>query len=194
MISLRPQDVLVSLKLALHPDQPWAFSRLANELGLSASEAHSSIKRAGAAGLVQLEERRVRARNLLEFLEHGIQYAFVPSRGPVTRGVPTAHSASPLVQELMPGASWVASTPLGKAVSASSPHNAPLDELPMVWAHPNGAIRGESIEPLYPSAVDAALRDPKLHEGLALVDALRIERSRERNLALRFLKELVGVR
>lgn len=186
--------MLVSLKLAIHPDQSWAFSRLANELGLSASEAHGSIKRASAAGLIEPEERRVRARNLLEFLEHGIRYAFVPSRGPVTRGVPTAHSASPLVQELMPGAGWVSSTPLGKAVSAANAHAAPLDELPLVWAHPNGAVRGESIEPLYPSAVDAALRDPKLHEGLALVDALRIGRSRERSLALRYLKELVGAR
>jgi hypothetical protein len=41
---------------------------------------------------------------------------------------------------------------------------------------------------LYPSVVDAALRDPDLHQGLALVDAVRIGRARERKLAIELLR------
>jgi len=55
---------------------------------------------------------------------------------------------------------------------------------PLVWPHPEGEVRGESIEPLYPSAVDAARRDSRLYECLALVDALRIGRAREKKLAI----------
>ena len=50
---------------------------------------------------------------------------------------------------------------------------------PLVWPHPEGEVRGESLEPLYPSAVEAAPKISKLYECLALVDALRIGRARE---------------
>jgi hypothetical protein len=58
---------------------------------------------------------------------------------------------------------------------------------PLVWPHPEGDVRGEGFEPLYPSAVDAARRDGKLYECLALVDALRVGRAREKNLAIDLL-------
>jgi hypothetical protein len=58
---------------------------------------------------------------------------------------------------------------------------------PLVWPHPEGDVRGESLEPLYPSAVDAARRDSKLYECLALVDALRVGRAREKSLAIDLL-------
>jgi hypothetical protein len=39
------------------------------------------------------------------------------------------------------------------------------------------------LVPLYRSAPDAALRDPALYEWLALVDALRSGKARERRMA-----------
>jgi hypothetical protein len=48
-------------------------------------------------------------------------------------------------------------------------------------------IRGVGLEPLYKSAPLAALRDPVLYEFLAIADALRDGRARERNLAERDL-------
>jgi len=60
-------------------------------------------------------------------------------------------------------------------------------EPPLVWPHPEGDVRGESLEPLYPSAIDAARRDRALYESLALVDALRVGRARERALAIDLL-------
>jgi hypothetical protein len=38
--------------------------------------------------------------------------------------------------------------------------------------------------PLYSSVPEAALRDTKLHELLALTDALRVGRAREREIAI----------
>jgi len=83
----------------------------------------------------------------------------------VTRGMPTAHAAPPLSEEIMG------------------------DDLPPVWPDPEGTVRGETLEPLYRTVPMAARNDPQLYELLALVDAIRIGRARERNLAEKHLKE-----
>jgi hypothetical protein len=57
-----------------------------------------------------------------------------------------------------------------------------------VWPDPEGEVRGEELRPLYRSAPGAARKDPALYELLALVDAIRGGRARERNLAVEELK------
>lgn len=56
-------------------------------------------------------------------------------------------------------------------------------ERPLIWPHPDGKSRGQSLTPLYRAAPYAALQDERLYELLALVDMLRIGRARERSLA-----------
>lgn len=46
-----------------------------------------------------------------------------------------------------------------------------------------GRVRGQAIEPLYPSVPAAARKNVELYEFLALIDALRVGRARERKLA-----------
>ena len=58
-----------------------------------------------------------------------------------------------------------------------------------MWPFPDGHHRGVSLDPLYKTAPAAALRDPFLYELLALIDALREGRARERKLAE---KELIA--
>jgi hypothetical protein len=48
-----------------------------------------------------------------------------------------------------------------------------------------------AIDPLYKSMPEACLKDAKLYEALALVDALRIGRAREKNLAQDLLTQLL---
>jgi len=157
---LKPQDILVTLHLAEPLDEDErTFPRLAAALGISASEAHAAVRRAALSGLVDLETRTVRKAALLEFLIHGLRYVFPPEWKGITRGVPTSYAADPLRRQFSQG------------------------DLPPVWPHPEGTVRGEGLVPLYPSIPMAALRDPKLHEWLALVDAVRAGRARERQLA-----------
>jgi hypothetical protein len=74
--------------------------------------------------------------------------------------------------------------PLAGKISAAA------DEAP-VWAHPAGKAKGPSLSPIYRSAPQAALIDPALHRLLALQDAIRTGRARERSLATNLLiKEL----
>jgi hypothetical protein len=48
---------------------------------------------------------------------------------------------------------------------------------------PQGPVAGYEITPLYPSAPKAAKLDARLYELLALIDALRTGKARERKLA-----------
>jgi hypothetical protein len=162
---LKPQDVVVLLKLASRADPAWTYPQLAGELGMSPSELHASVQRAIKAGLLD-QVRTVNRSALLEFLVHGVKYVFPPERGAVTRGTPTAHSTAPL------NAQFRSTT-----------------DMPTVWADPEGSVRGEELKPLYRSVPRAARADTKLHEWLALVDAVRAGRARERELAVKELQK-----
>jgi len=167
-MDLKPQDLLVLLKVAAHPPQRWTYAALGDALSMSASEAHASVKRAIASGLAVAASRAewspIRP-NLLEFMLHGVRYIWPATAGPVKRGVPTAFGAEPLASQL-----------------TVAPAEVP------VWAHPEGKVKGPTLPPLYRTAPQAALADPSLHRLLALLDALRIGRARERSLAARLLE------
>jgi len=167
-MDLKPQDLLVLLKVAAHPSQRWTYAALGEALAMSASEAHASVQRAVTAGLAVAPSRGewspVRP-NLLEFALHGVRYVWPATAGPVKRGVPTAFGTEPLASQLR-----------------AAPGEAP------VWAHPEGKVKGPTLSPLYRTAPQAALADPALHRLLALLDALRIGRARERNLAAKLME------
>lgn len=169
-MSLKPQDILVVLKLvAMGPQpRPWSYASLAVELGMSPSQLHSAIRRALAAQLAVREGERTapHIRNLEEFLVHGLKYAFIPEKGELTRGIPTAHAAPPL----------------NKLFASTG-------EPPPVWPDPEGKARGMAFSPLYKLAPRAALADPRLYELLAIVDAIRGGRAREREAGIRELRQ-----
>lgn len=167
-MDLKPQDLLVLLKVAAHSPKRWTYAALGDSLAMSASEAHASVKRAVASGLAVAPSRgewSPNRPNLLEFVLHGARYVWPAIAGPVKRGVPTAFGAEPLIGQL----------------------NAAPGEAP-VWAHPHGKAKGPSLSPLYRTAPEAALADPALHRLLALLDALRTGRARERSLAAKLME------
>ncbi len=167
--SLKPQDLYVLLAmLARDPAASEALSNtgLTAQTGLAASAVHASLKRAVAARLVLIQERRplLLKTQLREFLMHGAKYAFAPVASSLTRGVPTGYAAPPLNTII-----------------------APSSDPPPVWPHATGTVRGIGIAPLYPSVPAAALRDARLYAVLALFDALRAGQARERDAAVRLL-------
>lgn len=156
---MKPQDIVVLLELSVAEGE-LTYTRLAQAVGMSVSEVHSVIRRSAKAGLLNPETRRPIRRALLEFLIHGLKYVFPAERGGLTRGLPTAHAAPPLKERIVGG-----------------------DGMPPVWPDPLGEVRGEALSPLYKSVPAAARRDPALYELLALVDAVRAGRARERAMA-----------
>jgi hypothetical protein len=165
MKPLRPQDIVVVLKLIGAGKQRPTYAQLASDLLMSPSEVHASIRRARAAKLLHGPELgdKPNLHALEEFLLHGVRYAFPVEKGAMTRGLPTAYAAEPLKRKLTQE-----------------------DPVP-VWPFPNGSARGYAFSPLYKRAPEAALKDERLYELLALVDAIREGNARERDLAKREL-------
>jgi hypothetical protein len=170
-VVLKPQDVVVVLKLLGYGSNRPTFAKMASDLAMSSSEVHAAIKRAQAARLLhgpELANRPILSA-LEEFLIHGVKYAFPAERGGPSRGIPTSYAAEPLNRLVAPG-----------------------DEPIPVWPHPKGESRGIALAPFYKSLPVAALRDAHLYKELALVDAIRDGRARERNLAEQELRKILS--
>lgn len=162
---LKAQDIVLLLKIAAMGGIPWRYDVLAQELGMSASEVHAGFKRAEKAHLADPQSRQPIFPALEEFLIHGIRYVFPAETGELTRGIPTAHAVKPL-------ATLFAKT----------------QEPPSVWPCAEGRTRGFAFSPLYRSVPKAAKNDHQLYELLALVDAIRGGRARERQVAIQELR------
>ncbi len=168
-VSLRSVDVLVLLKLVARGNVPWTYSALAEELQIVPSQIFKAIRRLAAARLVEHgEEPRPYKPNVKEFLVHGVKYSFPAVTGTLTRGIATAHAAPPLNSTI---------------IESGDP--------PPVWPYARGDLRGIALHPIHRAAPEAALKDPKLHQLLALTDAIRSGRARERDIAARELNSRI---
>jgi len=156
---MKPQDVLLLLKISSLDNKPWRQKIIAEELSMSQSEISESVSRSKYAGLLDPKGKKVMRLALMEFIQYGLRYVFPQKPGPVVRGVTTAHSASPLKEHIQSSEDYV-------------------------WPYGKGTVRGHSIIPLYPSVPEAALKDKRLYELLVLVDALRVGRAREKEIAI----------
>ena len=93
-------------------------------------------------------------------------YVFPQHPGALVRGILTAHAAEPL----------------NLIINANEKY---------VWPYAKGNDRGQAIEPLYSSVVEAALKDKVLYEMLTLVDAIRVGRIREKEIAKKELEKRI---
>lgn len=163
---------MVLLRLAIVDGAGPTYAALATELGISVSEVHAAIERSMQAQLAFKDESgrpAVMRAALKRFVLFGARYSFPATRGGMTRGMPTAHAAPPL---------------LGRIVQSGDP--------PPVWPDPHGAVRGQAFFPLYPSSAKACASNVRLYELLALFDALRGGSLREQTLATELLEESLG--
>jgi hypothetical protein len=157
---LLPQDVVVLAKLVSYGGVRPPIALVAGDLGLSPSQIHACLKRLERSRLIDPQTGRPRLKAVEEFLIHGMKYAFPAQRGEATRGLPTAHAAPPLNERI-----------------------AETGDLPPVWPDAEGEVRGVTFEPLHRAVPKASRKDPVLYELLALLDALRDGRARERQIA-----------
>ncbi|MBF0548439.1 MAG: hypothetical protein HQM08_28650 [Candidatus Riflebacteria bacterium] len=168
---LKPQDIVILLKIIARGDLPWRYDFLAKELCMSASEVHAGFKRAERSHLADPQSKQPIIPALEEFLTHGIRYVFPAEVGELTRGIPTAYATKPFEIFLMK-----------------------TQEPPPVWPFADGNMRGYSFLPLYKTVPQAAKNDEKFYELLVLVDAIRGGRARERLLAVQELKKRLNSR
>ena len=163
---MRPQDVVVLLKILLLENTTWQSKDLARDLELSPTEISFSLKRCQYARLLDHTGRTVARRTYTEFLLYGLPVVFPTQPGALVRGMPTAHSAAPLREQL-------------------------VAEQVYVWPDAESEDWGYAVTPLYPRVPAAARADAQLYALLALLDALRVGRPRERALAGDLIRELI---
>jgi len=159
-MAMKSHDVIVSLKLALDGSE-LSYAQLSHDICISVAEVHAAVRRLQEGKLVRPGNKKVMMKPLLNFIEHGLSVVFPAVMGEPTRGMPTAWAA-PVMKSLIRGTG---------------------EEIP-VWPDAQGTVRGNRIEPLHPSEPKAAAADSELYAMLALVDAIRIGRARERNIAI----------
>jgi hypothetical protein len=163
-MQLKPQDLVIALKLIAIGDQTWSYAQLAAELFMSASEVHAGVKRGLQSKLLIQPGSDTQAqpnfKAIEEFVVHGVKYAFPADHGSIVRGMKTSYAAD-----------------VFDGIFVYNQQYLP------VWSDAEGADRGLSLSPLYKTAPKAAAIDVKLYALLALVDAIRDGRARERMIA-----------
>ncbi len=148
----------------------WTYSELAKEACLSVGETHASVKRIIKSRLYDVFTESVIPSAMEEFLIHGVKYAFPAEIGTLERGIPTSHSAPVFRNEIVRSENDV-----------------------YVWPYAKGPARGLAIKPLSLNAPKATLKDDMLYDFLALIDALRVGRAREKNIAVNKLKKMIQI-
>lgn len=164
---MRPQDIVILLKMTIFPENSgWKMMDLVSLLHLSQSEISESLNRSSIAGLTDITKRKVMRLSLMEFLEYGIHYVFPQHPGALVRGIPTAHSHPDMKKKIISSEDYV-------------------------WPDADGKVRGQAIEPLAKSVVKSVKKDEQLYKLLALVDVIRVGKTREIKIALTELKKMI---
>ena len=163
---MRPQDIVILLKIINFQGDTLLFKDIAAALYLSNSEVFESLSRSHMAGLVSENKKIVHRQSLLEFIRFGLHYVFPQVPGTMVTGTPTAHSHPFYANQF-------------KA------------ELQYAWPDEGGSIRGLAIQPLYPGVVKAVKKDERLYLQLASIDIIRVGRVRELSVALAQLEKLI---
>ncbi|MGZ5191294.1 MAG: hypothetical protein ACXWCZ_09765, partial [Flavisolibacter sp.] len=160
---MRPQDIVILLKLVSLEDKPWQYRDLSADLFIPLSEISASLKRSEKAGLYNADFRNLHRLALIEFIQYGLKYVFPTSPGAMVTGLGTAHS-QPYYKKFIQA------------------------EMQYVWPDEDGDMRGLMIEPLHPNVPKAARKDELLYKLLASIDILRVGRVRELKMAIDELK------
>ena len=162
---MRPQDIVVLLKIIALKNDDWYYSDLAHSLQISGSEISEVLNRCKIAGLIDSKKRKVHINSFIEFLIYGLKYVFPTEPGAMVKGIPTAHSAAPINDHISEGSDVY------------------------VWSYAKGNKRGQAIEPLYKTIPAIIQEDELFYELLAIVDTIRVGRVREIKIAIDELKK-----
>lgn len=161
LVSLKPLDVVIALKIVTLGREPWTISDIASSLRISKASASMALHRLEHCNLYKVKRRVVIVEALKDFLIYGIRCVYPAQRGGIVRGFPTSIAALPMSTHMDVAAlSW-----------------------PPVWKSIKGSKQGYEIVPLFQN-VEFIIADKPLYEFLALVDVLREGPPRERKIAI----------
>ncbi|HZL49296.1 MAG TPA: hypothetical protein VFC30_09830 [Solirubrobacteraceae bacterium] len=148
-------------------EESWTLRELAARLHVDHTLVHRALKRTERAGLYRASSKQVNLPNFEEIMIHGARFIAPAPLGELTRGVSAAWAAEPI------------SAIIHQADS----------EPPPVWPSALGTVRGQSLEPLHPAAVQASQDESALARLLSIIDSLRAGDVRVRQVATTALRD-----
>lgn len=154
----------------LFEDNKYSLLSLEASTGISKSQISLSIRRCTDLRLLLIRNKvpYVNTQELFNTVIPALRFFFPIRKLGIVRGIPISYSSPFLYEEVLSGKTH-----------------------PMVWADSNGSISGEAIEPLYKTAPYAAKQDPLLYELLVLIDSIRLNTPREKQIASERLKKIL---
>lgn len=164
---MRPHDIVVLLKI-LTLGKDWKVKELSDSLFISEPAIRKSLNRSATARLLSPDKKRVFKHALFEVIVYGLKYVFPVQPGARVKGIATSHS-SPILKDYF-------------IFEKKNQY---------VWPSESGQIEGYAVKPFYPKQPIAAHIDQLLYDRLALIDAIRVGRTRERNKAVELLKAML---
>ena len=164
---MRPQDIVVLIKIISLKQTDWKNIDIANAVLISPSEVSEALNRCKIAGLIDSKKKEVNIDSFIEFLIYGLKYVFPVQPGSIVKGIPTAHSASPIKEHISSGSDIY------------------------VWPYAKGTLRGQAIEPLYKNLPKAVENDVLFYELLVIIDTIRVGRVREIVIAIKELRKRI---
>lgn len=154
---------------SLFDENKYSLLALEKSTGISKSQISLSMKRCTDLRLLLIRDKipYVNTQELLNIVIPALRFFFPIKRMGNLRGMPISYSSPFLYEKILSGR-----------------------KLPMVWEDANGVIVGEAVEPLYKTVPYAAAKDPLLYELLVLVDSIRLNAPREKQVAFEQLKKI----
>lgn len=162
---MRPQDIVILLKIFSLGEVEWLNKDLSSSLFISQSEISESLNRSVYAGLIGIDKKTIQKSALFGLLVYGLRYIFPAQAGTLAKGIPTGATA-PILRDDFPNLTT------------------------LVWPDPKMETRGLLIEPLYPKIVEAVKLDPILYDLLALTDTFRVGNDKEVARAKELLRNI----
>lgn len=181
---LKAQDVVILLKILASGKDASPQKTLAEQLRMSGSTVNAARKRLIVSRLLGQRENKALApikQACEEFLILGVKYFFPATDGEYTCGIVTSYSAPVFEKHILSGNDSVRVWPLLYApYDLEQPPEIPL-------------ARGVLLEPLWHSVPHSITQypDKPFYDLLALVDAIRSGKARERNIAEKLLRERI---
>lgn len=184
---LKPQDIVILLKILSIMQIPKRLSKallsqnqLAVHLCMSVSEVNAAFKRLTISGLLgpvygEKSDSRIQLLPIKasceECLVSAVKYFCPAEVGSYTTGIPTSYAAPVFARQIVIG-------------------NEPIP----VWPHGGGSQRGLALTPLYSSVPHSIIQypDPIFYDMLALIDAIRCGKAREREIAIKILRSTLN--
>jgi hypothetical protein len=165
---MRPQDIVVLLKLISLKDNEWKNIDLAYSLKISTSEIAESLNRSMIAGLLDSSKKKSSPKIFKRVFNIRIEIC-IPS--------PTWNNGE---------------RNCNSTFSATNKPRNYFGNEHYVWPYHLGDTRGQAIEPLYKTVPEIVRNDSSLYKLLVIVDIFRIGRARELKIAIKELEKIMG--